>query len=137
MWQTIGHEKAINALERSHHEGRVSHSFLIVGPAQVGKMTLAMDFARMVNCIGDIPPCSECGQCKRIDNGLHPDLRVVGIESQKGNEGRARVSIGIDQVREIQKEAHIDEAVAAVDMGPLPDDLMSNLDELYTSDFGI
>lgn len=31
---------------------------------------------------------------------------------------------------------HIDEAVAAVDMGPLPDSVMQKLDELYRTDFG-
>ena len=31
---------------------------------------------------------------------------------------------------------HIDEAVAAVDMGPLPDDVLQRLDALYASDFG-
>ena len=31
---------------------------------------------------------------------------------------------------------HIDEAVAAVDLGPLPDATMSKLDRLYQSDFG-
>ena len=30
---------------------------------------------------------------------------------------------------------HIDEAVAAVDMGPLSDDVMKQLDALYASDF--
>ena len=32
--------------------------------------------------------------------------------------------------------SHIDEALAAVDMGPLSDDTMGRLDELYESDFG-
>ncbi len=32
--------------------------------------------------------------------------------------------------------SHIDEALAAIDMGPLSDDTMGKLDELYESDFG-
>jgi DNA polymerase-3 subunit delta' len=107
MWRTTGHEKAINTLKRGFGEGRVAHSFLIAGPAQIGKMTLALDLARMVNCIGHETPCGECGQCRRIDAGLHPDVHVIGIGEQKGREGRSRVSIGIDQVRELQKEASL------------------------------
>ena len=31
---------------------------------------------------------------------------------------------------------HIDQAVAALDLGPLPDSVMHRLSELYASDFG-
>ena len=105
MWQTVGHDKALKTLERSTASDRVAHAYLIVGPAQVGKTTLALDLARAVNCASNYPPCSDCRQCQRIASGLHPDIRVVGLEPARS--GRMRTQIGIDQIRDVQREASL------------------------------
>ena len=131
MWNTIGHDRALRALRRGLDSDRVSHSILIAGPPQVGKTTLAFDIARAVNCegseewrvaSGELPvgsadahhyslaqpgdrPCGECGQCGRISSGLHPDVRVVGLE--KARSGRLRTLIGIEQVRDVQRETSL------------------------------
>ena len=106
-WRTIGHQKAVNSLDRGLREGRLSHAYLLVGPARVGKMTLAKELAQAVNCLGETRPCGDCGQCPRIASGLHPDVRVIGVESQTAGDGRNRVTIGIDQVREVQRQASL------------------------------
>ena len=105
MWQTVGHDKALRTLDRAIAGDRVAHSYLIVGPAQVGKTTLALDLARSVNCTSNDPPCGECRQCQRISSGLHPDVRVVGLEPARS--GRMRTQISIDQVRDVQREASL------------------------------
>ena len=105
MWQTIGHDKALSTLERAIASDRVAHAYLIVGPAQVGKTTLALDLARAVNCVSNDPPCDDCPQCQRIASGLHPDVRVVGLEPARS--GRMRTQISIDQVRDVQREASL------------------------------
>ena len=105
MWQTIGHDKAVRTLERALGEGRLAHSYLIVGPPQVGKTTLALDLARAANCLSEAPPCGECRQCGRISAELHPDVRVIGVGVSRS--GRARTMISIDQVREVQREASL------------------------------
>ena len=105
MWRTVGQERALNILQRGLREGRLSHAYLIVGPPNVGKMTLALDLARAVNCLADDSPCGECNQCRRIAAGLHPDVEIVGLEDQAAGDGRGRVAIGIDQVREVQRGA--------------------------------
>ena len=107
MWQTIGHDKAVNVLSRSLESGRLSHAYLLAGPRHVGKMTLAMDLAKALNCLEDNKPCGECGQCMRIDRRLHADVQVVGLEAGEPGEGPRRVAIGIDQVREVQREASL------------------------------
>ena len=106
-WRTIGHEKAVNALRRSMREGRLSHAYLLSGPPNVGKMTLALDLARAVNCREEEKPCGECDQCRRIADGLHADIRVVAVETGEHDGDRSRVLIGIDQVREVQREASL------------------------------
>ena len=107
MWRTIGHDKALKALQRSLQEGRLSHAYLLMGPAYVGKMTLALDLAAAVNCEREETPCGECVQCRRIANGLHADVRIIGVKSEPAVDARERVAIGIGQVRELQREASL------------------------------
>ena len=107
MWKTAGHDRAVTLLRRGLDIGRTSHAYLITGPARVGKMTLALDLTAALNCTGSEKPCGECGQCDRIARGLHADIRVISTESYVGEQGRARLSIGIDQVREVRKEANL------------------------------
>ena len=107
MWRTFGHDKAVNLLQRSLAEGRLSHAYLLAGPHQVGKMTLAIDLAQVVNCLEDDKPCGRCGQCDRIARGLHADVQVVGLAAKEPGNGRSRVAISIDQVREVQRESSL------------------------------
>ena len=69
-------------------------------------MTLALDLARLVNCTGDEPPCGECNQCDRIGRGIHADLQIVKLQKNPVD-GRSRVNIGIDQVRDVQREVSL------------------------------
>ena len=105
MWRTFGHDGAVDTLNRSLQAGRVAHSYLVSGPRQVGKMTLALDLCRAVNCLGEERPCGDCTQCRRIERSLHADVHVVGVGGSVSSGARAKASIGIDQVREIQREA--------------------------------
>ena len=107
MWRTIGHDKAVNTLTRAVLGGRLSHAYLLVGPRHVGKMSLAVDLAEAVNCLGVKKPCGECSQCKRITEGLHADVQVMAPEAQPNEDGRRRVNISIDQVRQVQRDARL------------------------------
>ena len=107
MWRTIGHEKAVRHLSRSLDQGRLSHAYLFTGPPRVGKMSLAMDLARALNCLGHDRPCDDCVQCDRIARALHADVRVVEVESGPNRTGGSRTAIGIDQVRDVQREASL------------------------------
>ncbi|MCH8825633.1 MAG: DNA polymerase III subunit delta' [Chloroflexi bacterium] len=84
----------------------MSHAYLFSGPHQVGKMTLAMDVARLLNCEAAEPPCGDCRPCRRIADQLHADVRVIRVQGT-GREGRGRTAISIDQIRDVQKEASL------------------------------
>ena len=103
MWHTVGHKRAVRFLERSQAAGRLAHAYMITGRQGSGRMALALDIARLVNCVGDNQPCSECDQCDRISRGLHADVQVVGLQ-ESSDDGRTRVNIGIDQVRDCQRD---------------------------------
>jgi len=94
MWQVVGHEWAVELLERSLANGRVAHAYLLIGLPQIGKTTLALNFAQALHCLGEGKPCGQCRSCLKIAHGNHPDVRV--IEAVNG-------TIKIDQIRSMQR----------------------------------
>ncbi len=102
MWSVVGHEDAVRLLDRVRESERLAHAYLFVGPARIGKMTLAVDLAAAVNCESPEPPCGECAQCRQVRAGRHPDILVLGVEEAAG-----RRSIGIDAVRDATHQAHL------------------------------
>src|SRR4030042_1503083 len=108
MWQTIGQPKALALLEHSLQTGELAHAYLIVGAPQIGKMTLASDLAKAVNCQGKEPPCGEGQPCRRIADGKHADITVIGLNSAKDSgEVRTKVEISMEYMRELQHSASL------------------------------
>jgi len=101
----VGQDKAVAQLQAALRRQAVAHAYLLVGPPQVGKMTLALNFAQALNCQGTAPPCQECPACGRIASSQHPDVLVVGLLTENGS--RAKKEIGIDQIREVQHLASL------------------------------
>ena len=104
--KTIGHKRAIQSLRNAEQKGRLAHAYLLTGPSQIGKTTLAIDVACMVNCQQSKKPCGECGPCKRILQKIHADVKIIRVSSAEGRTGN-RFSIGIDQIRQLEKEANL------------------------------
>ncbi len=107
MWQVIGHDRPIHLLRSSVAAGRVSHAYLLSGPRQVGKLTLARELAKALNCLESDRPCGNCRSCRKIERGVHPDVQVVKLED-------GAKSIGIDVVREIQERVALRPAEGSV-----------------------
>ena len=107
MWQVRGHSPLLRQLDKAFREGRHSHAYLLVGPAHVGKRTLAINMAQAVNCLSpEDSPCGECSQCRRIAATQHADVRVIGVRRQ-GEDEPSRKEIGIDEVRDVQHQASL------------------------------
>ena len=104
MWNVVGQDRAVSLLQRSLATGSLSHAYLLAGPAHVGKMTLAMDLARAVNCEGSEPPCGDCGPCQRIAQGKHSDISVTSLSgngTEENGEREVRTKIGVEQIDQI------------------------------------
>jgi len=72
-----GHEKQIVILKQALAQNRVGHSYLFSGIDAAGKKTLALEFAKVVNCekadeIND--SCGKCPACLKISHHNHPDI---------------------------------------------------------------
>jgi DNA polymerase-3 subunit delta' len=96
--QIIGHDWAVELLQRSLETGRVAHAYLLSGPPQIGKTRLALALAQALNCEQPEPPCGHCPSCLKIERGTHPDVRLIEGEGAAG-------SIRIAQIRQLQREA--------------------------------
>lgn len=94
-WTTFGHKKAIQGVYKAYLANRLSHAYLIIGNENVGKTTLSLDIAKLVNCTSENKPCSDCQNCKRIDSNSHTDVSLIDIFSEKNS-----ATSGIDELRE-------------------------------------
>jgi DNA polymerase III subunit delta' len=88
----IGHEKNRMVLLKLFSEGFVSGSYLFSGIESVGKKMMALWFAKLLNCPDENPPCEKCISCRKINGGIHPDVKMITREENK-------TVITIDQVR--------------------------------------
>lgn len=69
-------------LSRSFQAGSVVHAFLIHGDEGCGKKTLAQTMSMALHCTGEgEKPCLECGPCRRMLMGVHPDHIEVASDS--------------------------------------------------------
>ena len=102
MWGVVGHQGVVRLLDRARALDRLAPAYLLVGPPHVGKGTVALALAKAVNCRGATPPCGECDQCRHIDEGRHPDVRVLEVQEIAGQR-----AISIDAVRELQRQAYL------------------------------
>ena len=105
MWSTVGQKRALELFENSLRRGRPAHAYLLVGPAHVGKMTLARDLAMALNCQRGVPPCGECAPCRRISAATHSDVQVIGLG--KNADGKQQTEIGIEDIRQMQHSANL------------------------------
>ncbi|MGV8962586.1 MAG: ATP-binding protein [Candidatus Saccharimonadaceae bacterium] len=69
----------------SVHKGFVPHARMFYGAEGVGKLPLAIAYARYLNCTnpGEIDSCGKCSSCSKFDKLAHPDLHFAFPMVQK------------------------------------------------------
>ena len=94
----VGNDMLKSRISRDVCEGTVSHAYIIEGPEGVGRHTLAKNIAAALSCTSaDVRPCGKCNCCKKILSDSSPDVKTIGFIDDK-------VTIGIDQIREIKED---------------------------------
>lgn len=91
----VGHEWALDLLNRQQAAGRVPQALLLTGPPNVGKCTVARFWAQQLNCQQLSSPCGQCISCRKIISGNHPDVRIFDGDAQ---------ALKIEDIRNLQRE---------------------------------
>src|SRR4030042_1319332 len=95
----LGHTKPIELLQRAIRNGKVVHSYLFLGSEGIGKKWVALQFAKTLNCLKDgaerEDACDQCLSCRKIDEGIHPDVLILEPENQ---------ALKVNQVRQMQRD---------------------------------
>ena len=101
-----GHNGVLTLLYTAAQADRLAHAYVLVGPPHVGKMTVAVHLAQLVNCEDPTPgPCGACRQCTRVAAGHHSDVQVTSLPTTE--EGALGTQIRIEQVRELRRQASL------------------------------
>lgn len=96
MFQNIlGNDKIKELLQDAVKVNKVSHSYLFVGQAGIGKKMIATEFAKAILCLGDNKYCNNCKSCLEFDGNNNPDFILIEPD---GN------NIKIDQIRNMQRK---------------------------------
>jgi len=77
--------------------GRLGHAYLLVGPANAGKIATARQIAKSVNCPETLlaEPCQKCESCQKIEKSIHPDVALFTADESG--------SIKIEAVRQLTR----------------------------------
>jgi DNA polymerase-3 subunit delta' len=104
----IGQEKVKKILESQINSKKFPHAYLFMGQEGVGKRFCAVEFAKILNCMGaesaedegsqdellfappnslkeDAPsasPCGKCRSCLKISKNIHPDIHFTDFDKQ-------------------------------------------------------
>lgn len=127
----IGNEHAVMLLRRLTGKETLPHAWLFAGPAKVGKRTLAVEWAKLLNCQAliqtpaGIDACDCCSSCRHLNPNrpsyaqTHPSVRLVDTllaaywdATERAKEGevvdptklKPKLSLGINAVRALREE---------------------------------
>ena len=96
-----GNERVKEQLSRQERGRGLSHAYILSGPENSGRHTLARLLAAGMLCTAQGErPCGRCTSCVKVAKGLHPDVSLI---SGPG-EGKP---ITVDQVRTLRADAYI------------------------------
>jgi len=98
-WEQLAKRQPVAAkmLQSGLEKGRISHAYLFEGRRGTGKKAASLLLAKSLFCLSPsgIAPCMECHNCRRIDSGNHPDVRVISPDGG---------SIKKEQIEWLQRE---------------------------------
>ena len=79
----LGNDTIKARLSSALSNRRLSHCFLITGPVGSGKHTLARLLSAAMQCTQETKPCLQCSQCRKVLDGMHPDIIHVTDSDRK------------------------------------------------------
>lgn len=95
----LGNERLKENLRSSIHRGRISHFYLISGPAGSGKRTLAKLLAAAILCKAADKPCGNCPACRKVFGAGHPDYITIDDPEKK--------TVPVELIRDARADMYI------------------------------
>lgn len=96
----LGNERLKENLRSSIAKGRISHFYLISGPAGSGKRTLARLLAAAILCKSRTDrPCGVCSACRKVMGVGHPDYITIDDPEKK--------TVPVELVRQARADIYI------------------------------
>ncbi len=82
----------------------LAHAYILLAPSAAGREGAALRLAAAALCgAKDGVPCGRCRDCRKVREGIHPDLiRVARLTDDKGKKKR---EITVDQIRAVVADA--------------------------------
>jgi DNA polymerase III subunit delta' len=110
-WPLYGHVAAVQFLQKlvqprppsaAQPGTGLRHAYLLFGPQQVGKRTLAQIFAQAILCTDTHQrPCGRCRACHLLARANHPDVRIIQPVDKTGAVDRRGGALRVEQAAEI------------------------------------
>lgn len=97
--QFLGNDTLKARLSAAIDAQRLTHCYLLSGPKGSGKHTLAQLLMAAMECTADQRPCGCCSQCRKVLQGIHPDITVVDDANRK--------TIPVERIRQVCSDAYI------------------------------
>ena len=89
-----------NSITAALQTGRLSHALILEEGDAATRLQAAKEIACAVLCDGESKPCGVCSKCRKVLNGIHPDLHILSKDEKSS-------MIKVDSVRELKKKALI------------------------------
>ena len=100
MEALLGNERLKSGLAAAFASDRLSHCYLLAGPEGSGKHSLARLLAAAMECTeGAKRPCGHCLQCRKVLDGVHPDVITVDDPAKK--------TVTVEQIRQARADVYI------------------------------
>ena len=78
----------------------LSHAYILLSPSAEERMSAARTIAAAAVCTAEESvPCGACRACRKVREGIHPD--VITLRRESDDKGRQKKEIGVDQIREL------------------------------------
>jgi DNA polymerase-3 subunit delta' len=97
-WNLTGNEQAAVRLREAAARGTLAHALLFSGSGD--RMAAAQFTAAALQCTGDgVRPCGVCPACRKVREGIHPDVITVQDAEHK--------NLAVDVIRSVRSDAYV------------------------------
>ena len=98
----IGHQRLWDFLVKSAQREKLAHAYLFSGQEEIGKKTLALEFAKWLLCEDKKKDqaCGACRNCRDISQGQHPDVFLLAPRQEEKKNILKTYEIGVEEIRD-------------------------------------